>query len=733
MDWSIGAGYSGLYANTNKREGAKQELATLTLLNNQVRQEKADQEAAQLKEQAYYEQISKYADTLLAPDRARINQKAQSMSSLVRNHVKLYGGDMQKFFENGGHRIMGDYKSSIINSEESSQYLENKKNMERILDMQQKGLGHLINPTDMFNLQKYQSGEGRKISYTGQLLEVKMPDTNTEIWGKEITADRILHHEGNYAKFYANYKLTYPDADDPTEKDLLMFVANQHSDILGTNWQKPMQERQQAFNEYKDKRDYDRGVLEEDRNYKMEKEKHDLDMEKEMIEALNQYGFNKDETNGTYVDSQGNTVTKEGMKDTYSVINSMETSSAQINAEVGSISDIKKSAEIIDSNFGADLPYNLIGHREDADQGSGSTALGKKLLNNYYQLRESKLIYTGQEAERILADKGLFEKPGEDGRFKIDLSKNPDLFSADGTKISNWSADNSLKPKSNILTGGNFANEISKTSFEYGGVVTGFVAKDKQGKDVIVTNVVDNGHNWVVNKGKTANLEKRYKMDSKPDFSFFVQVKNEKGQVFYKRIEGDLNKSIFASLGNSEAITNARNVRAKAEGVQDKKKEKRLKALQAVEEIKSNPSRMNTIKSQIQTATGVPNGAILQDAALSFYLTLTDYNKGSSIDDHINSKSFYEAIKSATDTPESKARFDRLMRSPNLSSANVVEFIIKETEFDYGNEWRSSLTFVQQGNPRKKPTHPKQQAEYKKKSFMDMVISNKDNPIKPKL
>ena len=97
---------------------------------------------------------------------------------------------------------MSEYRNGVINSEEASQYIDNKKNMERILDMQSKGLGHLINPIDMYNLNQYhKNGEG-KISFTGSLNEIEMLPPESVEWGEEITADKILSYKNNYTKYY---------------------------------------------------------------------------------------------------------------------------------------------------------------------------------------------------------------------------------------------------------------------------------------------------------------------------------------------------------------------------------------------------------------------------------------------------------------------------------------------------------------------------------------------------
>ena len=78
MDWAIGKGYSALFDSNRKKESAKEELGMLSVMQAQLDKEKQEKEQDQLKEQAYMEQISKFSDTLLAPDRDKINAKAKA-------------------------------------------------------------------------------------------------------------------------------------------------------------------------------------------------------------------------------------------------------------------------------------------------------------------------------------------------------------------------------------------------------------------------------------------------------------------------------------------------------------------------------------------------------------------------------------------------------------------------------------------------------------------------------
>ena len=102
-DWGMGIALQGLYGRQNRVDQSKEELASLQAFKQEKLQDKAVKEADQLKQIKYQEEISKFADTLLGPDRDKINEKAKFLQGRIKEQIASYGGDMGKFFENGGH------------------------------------------------------------------------------------------------------------------------------------------------------------------------------------------------------------------------------------------------------------------------------------------------------------------------------------------------------------------------------------------------------------------------------------------------------------------------------------------------------------------------------------------------------------------------------------------------------------------------------------------------------
>ena len=105
-----------MYSGPSEAEKRNQEFARLQQIQTFYDNERKKKEEAALKMQLYDENVAKFADQLLAPDRNRIYQKSRILKSSIREMIKENGGDMQAFLANGGHDVMANYKSSIIQS-----------------------------------------------------------------------------------------------------------------------------------------------------------------------------------------------------------------------------------------------------------------------------------------------------------------------------------------------------------------------------------------------------------------------------------------------------------------------------------------------------------------------------------------------------------------------------------------------------------------------------------------
>lgn len=208
-------GLLGLTHQAGKRESARADLNTLSQLHSLKKGEEAQEQQAALVEQQYYDGIRAEADKLLVGDRKKINAKAVSIQSEIRKNIKLFGGSRKKFMANGGVAMIGDYKNQVLDSNEFTTYKENKVNMERILDLKQKNLGHLLTPQDQLALENYERTGSGKITYSGLMSEIEIPESNLFDYGSQIGPSDIVATGSNKMKLLSNYMLEYPDAVPP--------------------------------------------------------------------------------------------------------------------------------------------------------------------------------------------------------------------------------------------------------------------------------------------------------------------------------------------------------------------------------------------------------------------------------------------------------------------------------------------------------------------------------------
>lgn len=240
-DWGFGSAVKSLYGGPSATERSKNEMATIGVMENQFVKENAEKEAGQLKKEAYDREVQDFANKLLGPDRDKINQRAKILQAGVRDQIKYYGGDMTKFFANGGHKIMNDYRSQVVNSVEATEYLENQKNAMQLTAIQMSGKGGLINPNDLQSLKDYNENKGGKITYTGMMNEIKMPDASKYQYGQEIPPEDIYREnkfaiDGNFVMVHGRPPSDALEAVNFTK----MTYGNK-----GSNWQYGFQQEQE--------------------------------------------------------------------------------------------------------------------------------------------------------------------------------------------------------------------------------------------------------------------------------------------------------------------------------------------------------------------------------------------------------------------------------------------------------------------------------------------------------
>ena len=211
----IAGGLIGLTANVGKREQAQRDIGTRMQMLNLKKQDEAEEQMAEAQYQDMIAKVQAEADGLLENDRTAINLKAKALQNDIRKKVKALGGSKSAFMKQGGISDLANYKKDLLSSNEYVQYKNNKTNMERILMLKEKGLGHLINEKDMAALNSYNTNGKGKITYTGVLNEIEVDEQAYE-WGSIITPEQVLQNSSNRMKIIANWEADTGQDYNPT-------------------------------------------------------------------------------------------------------------------------------------------------------------------------------------------------------------------------------------------------------------------------------------------------------------------------------------------------------------------------------------------------------------------------------------------------------------------------------------------------------------------------------------
>lgn len=236
-------GYQGLFSTVDRNQQAKDNLVVLEQLSNINDKKRKEEQEAQAQAAAIQDQIRKETSQLLGHDKKAIQERARQTYNLVRTQLAANGGNYSSFMNNGGRAMLETYKNAVLNSNEMADYNDNQKNMATILEMQKSGKGHLINNIDRQSMLDYQRNRGGRISYTGTLSEIEMPDLKNYDWGTDIPAIHILKHGKNKLAIMNNYMLNHPDLPQPPSDDALIQYVKQNYYGRGSNFEKAHAER----------------------------------------------------------------------------------------------------------------------------------------------------------------------------------------------------------------------------------------------------------------------------------------------------------------------------------------------------------------------------------------------------------------------------------------------------------------------------------------------------------
>lgn len=523
-DWGLGMALGGLYGRGQKMDRNKEELATLQSFKAEKEHDSLMDEQAQMKKAAYENQVHDFANKLLGPDRDRINKKAKVLQARVREEIKTYGGDMSKFMSNGGHTFLNDYKNALVNSEESTVYIENQRNMKSLVDLQLSGKGHLINRNDMYSMKEYNNNSGGKISYTGLLNEIQMPDPDAYDYGSEIPAEDILSK--NHTAIYGNFITEYPDNTTPTEQELTAYTRLTYGG-KGENWQKKQKEQ-------------------EEKNRHLEQiEKLRLDEQKNMYAAINgKRKVTKMGTNGEEVEVWEDGYLAPGEKGyTHLIANEARKAVSsrgmkQVKLDQFLADDDYANNPLIHKNLEAINSSDLFAsHLNVSEQGFLDVGRTKNIKGGLSYDTKGKLFNQFAPA-KAMAIKGF---RGSEMDIVPDLLgiTDPKMIDSSNKSFIGWKPGqntflpNGVKVKNNEQV---VDLEDYKGDYHVRNVFIGATGKDKKGNQQMVMNHTDSNGNVIADKSKE-NLQATFGQSDINGEQLIIQLEDKYGQVFYEALE----------------------------------------------------------------------------------------------------------------------------------------------------------------------------------------------------
>tara|TARA_A100000172_G_C3044260_1_gene111858 strand:- start:39731 stop:41680 length:1950 start_codon:yes stop_codon:yes gene_type:complete len=493
-----------------RSNGAQSNLQSHLALNTFVDQENARKEQASAQEAAYYERLNAEADKMLGPDRERFDKMVSKMHNSIRNKVAMYGGNRAEFLKNGGRSIMENFTEDIKSTPEFQTYITNKENSVKIKDAMEKGFGHRISMRDKKALEHYeQTGEGN-ITYSGLMSEIEMPNDNNYDLGKDIPMTDILFNEDNYMKVLGNYMTNFPEDQQPTTEKLLGFMSLMGYGKKGSN-RETLRLKQKLAQEK---------ALQATKDVKVKPDT------RPQLHTTNLLAMQ------SHVIKKGTTVndlfeTKTGSFQPKKIMDKLQKSGDTF------VSDNVQSDWKHDSYSVTEKKDGFKIHTDDRTSRNIS-----RLWGDRWKPAEAKEV-AGPHKD-TWAEYFLNREPNERGQYRFDPADIDEIYSSQGIE----------------MTGRNkFEKGEYDTEYENLGVITGLLAKDKNGNNQIVMNIMDDD-------GEIKAKEQKDHVEaldgSEVKMSYFLALKNSDNErIYYKRVnveDSAARRGLSVLLGSADDL-----------------------------------------------------------------------------------------------------------------------------------------------------------------------------------
>jgi hypothetical protein len=484
-------GLQGLQGNINTTDDAIRDLSVLEKMDQRIQYDKEKEVEAQKQEELMYERAYQMSDKLLEKDRIAINKRIAMFQGQVTSHLKDSGGSRKSFMENGGLSVMNKITNSIMRSDEAVRYQENKKNLAKIIEAKDKGLGHLIAPTDLQSLEDYENSEaGGQITYSGIMSEIEIPPSANFDYGTDIPLEKILSNKSNMMRIKANYKINYPERPEPDANQIYQFAKKMGYGGTGSSTAR----MQLASREAMKKAQYDAKRASQAKTHK-----NSYLGQMEVLKSQVKPGMSIQDINEKY---DGNMI-EALSKDNPSFNKLLSSRFTQMSRKRNLTEEGPDPTDLLDAQDSGPL--------DNIAQMVGYFANDKMGLKEAYNI----LPYNQKE----MGERAFHDATVENG-YLLDFEPAETDFRMDGVK----------------LTGAYKLDDQHKGKYKLLGTTTALKAKmtSDNGEEALLMNAYDD--DGTLDKKSTAKMDEAYG-DSETILTTVMAYENEDGNIFYRELE----------------------------------------------------------------------------------------------------------------------------------------------------------------------------------------------------
>jgi len=513
--------YIGLLGDANKnmqRENVQmQYLSALKTLSDQKKDESVKM---QLAEQSFYENLNKQAEELLPYDKQKIQEKSKFLQREVRERIKAFGGNRSEFMQGGGISMMSQYMGNLTGSEEFATFKENKKNMTMLLSaLSNPKLAAFVTQKDINNLSVYNQNKGGKITYSGLLPELEMPDLKGFDYDKEVADEKIFYtgNNPNAIKYRMVQEGIYKgDPANLTDDIAFSYFKTLNISAMGQNTAKIEAANKFAIEEMQEK-------------YKFSTKQAELNDKKEERD----YKY-KDENKETGSNGSYNVLTN--ISNDKKIINERGLKNTDIlSAYDDGVDSNKKLIEITSAQlmYDSTSESNISATEQNYDELGWGLTEGSWIANQFtgngtFKIAGSRMI-TPKVSQEVLAQMGGGYQLQQDGTILYDPGLSSEAYRGNGVQLT---GKRKIEPKNHD---GNYRPL---------GLVTGYVGETTDGN----RQTEQDGHKSIltIKLDESGKIDKDYLQRAKEGFkegsielNTFVALQGPNGELFYEPIDID--------------------------------------------------------------------------------------------------------------------------------------------------------------------------------------------------